>query len=252
MTATGSVRGAAHAHRGAPNEDAADTTDDGVLAIAVADGHGTDQCPRAVTGAAFAVNAVLATGRAIAHGADPAQLADDLTRRWDDAVHADLSTTPPSTQEAALGPPRRLYGTTALGAALLPDDTLVLCQLGDGDVVVGLTGGELLRPFPPIDLQVPGRTNSLAQVAAAAHVRTHTIPDAAARVDLVLLATDGLSDAYAEPDWHEEVVADLRARLRGTDPAGLASAITGWCQAPAAIGGDDTTIALLAAADLFG
>lgn len=251
MAATGSVRGAAHVHRGAPNEDAAGTTDDGVLALAVADGHGTDHCPRAATGATFAVDAVLAADRAIARGADPAQLADDLTRRWDDAVDADLSRTPPSEQEAALGPPRRLYGATALGAALLPDDRLVLCQLGDGDVVVGLTGGELLRPFPPIDLQAPHQTHSLAQVAAAAYVRTHTIPDAATCIDLVLLATDGLSVAYAEPDWHEEVVADLRDRLRGTDPAELAAAITGWCREPAAVGGDDTTIALLAATDLF-
>src|SRR5436853_7834800 len=105
----GSVRGSSHVAGDRPNEDAWAMTPPGaVAAVAVADGHGSERCPRAGAGAALAVNlAVECLSRAAADAENPSALevqlrtvtGPDLIARWRKLVLADVAERPFAPEE---------------------------------------------------------------------------------------------------------------------------------------------------------
>ena len=115
------VRGVSHVQSGKPCQDAVDWWEqEGVAALVVADGHGSDRSPRSDVGAAFAVDVALnalrslhansdlalANLRALKHLADE-QLPRLLVRDWRDRVlahhAATVATTPTTLPEGAEG-----------------------------------------------------------------------------------------------------------------------------------------------------
>lgn len=249
IAGTGSVRGAHHEHRGAPNEDHARARiGDSGVAVAVADGHGAPQYRRAERGSRLATRAaleVLGDAAAASDGPDREQLPAALVGRWRQLVADDLEHDPPDPAEVGRHPPRSLYGTTVLAAAQAPDG-LLLAQLGDGDILLGRCDEPTIhRPIPAVEYAFPGATDSLVQDDATDHVRVALVPPDRFDPEVVLLATDGLDAARPGRDWHAGVMAETCQRLREVAADELDGAVGAWCRKPAQVGGDDTTMALL-------
>jgi len=247
IVAGASVRGARHVNLGEPNEDSVRVGLDHGRAIAlVADGHGSAKCGRADIGSALAVKVgfeVLAEEPRL----ELDRLPQEITTRWQAAVAMHLAEHPPTADEAegAPHPHYLLYGTTLLGV-MIDGPLLRLVQIGDGDVLLGRSGQEhARRPIPPLEVNRPGETDSLCQHDAADRMSVIEYDLTDGQVDVVLLASDGLDTAFADPTWHDETMADVLRRVQGLDAGELEAEIAGWCGPPAEVGGDDTTIALI-------
>src|SRR5262249_23594034 len=110
-----SWRGAAHIESGKENQDAIQyvTNDDGLVALAVADGHGSGMCFRSQVGSRLAVQAAVRCLCEFAetHHADEqattiadrarTHLVSELTDSWRTAVSAHLAETPFSPDDVA-------------------------------------------------------------------------------------------------------------------------------------------------------
>lgn len=245
--AAASARGARHVRRDEPSEDSFKVGIDTGRAIAlVADGHGSERCTRADIGARLAVDVGFASlAESTSQNLDqlPAQIVD----RWRSRVDDHLQANPPSPQEAegAPAPHYLLYGTTLLGA-VIDSSALRIVQFGDGDALLGHRGTtRARRPIPPKEVDRPHETDSLSQDDAADRAYVIEYDLEAISADVVMLASDGLDTAFAEPEWHDETMADVLARVEGLAARELEDVIASWCKPPAEVGGDDTTIALL-------
>ena len=253
ITTSAGVRGARHERRGEPMEDASGTRQDpSIAAIAVADGHGSDRCPRAARGAELAVEVALDLLVDSAFWSAEG-LAGELVDRWRAAVTDDLELDPmPGSQ--LFGDDEMLpflwYGTTLIAAAGRTG-TLRLMQIGDGDVLLGHRGHDVHRPIPPRGPLPPAQTESLCQPDADERVVVVDHDLETARFDACLIATDGLDCAFADEKWHGATMGDLLDRLSGMAPNDLPAAVERWCRAPAESGGDDTSMAVLVDAGLL-
>jgi hypothetical protein len=237
---TASSRGSAH-RPAQPNQDAAGAAvlPGGGLVATVADGHGGTAHARSEVGARLAVRSALA----VVEAGQDTELVDLFPRvvgRWRRAVLAHLATHPaPDAHD-----PYRLYGSTLL-VAVLREGRLELAQLGDGDVVVRW-GSTVVRPVPGDARLVADVTTSLCLPTAEADVRLAVLDaEGADRPDLVLLATDGLGKSFADPGWWTTTATDYAALLDRLGPEVFRDRLSGWLDDSAAVGGDDTTVALL-------
>jgi hypothetical protein len=258
----GTATGSAHRRRHRPCEDAAGALTTGHwTAVAVADGHGSARCPRAARGAALAVEALTRVLAGLPDGgldevlAQAGQVPSRLHRAWRELVLAEVASAPLSADElratgggdddAAL----LAHGTTVLGAAA-SQRWLVLFQIGDGDILVGRAASPSAgRPVIPVARDDSRLTDSLCQSDAARRARLAVVDLDESPVDVVLVSTDGFGAAFAEPDWHDETARQLVAAAREMGDAALAEAVSGWCDPPARVGGDDVALGVLVARD---
>ena len=221
---------------------------------AVSDGHGGRRYVRSATGSRLAVDVALdVLARAAAEAPDPARLLHDavptIVSTWRDRVRQHAGTHPFTSDEVdtagvALDPdPETAYGATLL-ITLAGRDALTFAQLGDGDIVVRCGTG-VRRPMPEDARLVAGSTTSLCLPTAVADFRFGSI-GAADRPDLVLLASDGYGNAFADPRWHEAVVSDLGQQLDDAGAAEVGRRLPNWLTESALVGGDDVTVVLLA------
>ncbi len=238
---------ARHERRDEPNEDAVGTrTTDSMTAVAVADGHGSERCDRAARGAALAVSIVL--DLLVTQPAVPAEaFGRRLHADWREAVDADLRHDP--IQDPGGGTTRHerylRYGTTIVAAAA-GATRLRIVQLGDGDALLARAGsGWTGRPIEKRPGVQPWETASLCQDNAGDETVIVDLDLTNDPVDVCLLATDGLDATFADPEWHDATMHDLVGRLARLRPDDLDTAVREWCVPPAAVGGDDTSIALL-------
>jgi serine/threonine protein phosphatase PrpC len=254
---TASARGALHDRRGLPNQDAVTSAEVGAAVVAaVADGHGGDRYVRSDVGAQLAVDvACAAVARAIDGQPDVAldrvldALPTFVVDRWTALVRDDLASRPfdDAERERAGAPldddPVVAYGATLLVAIATAEGIGVL-QLGDGDVVVGTAGGNMLVPVPSDDRLVAGQTTSLCLPTAIDDFRRAIVPDSV-RPDFVLLASDGYGNSFADAGWREQVTADLRQRLARDGADVVQGDLPRWLTDSARAAGDDTTVAVL-------
>jgi serine/threonine protein phosphatase PrpC len=222
-----SVRGAHHARTARPNQDAiawrGPTADEPWLVMAVADGHGAPRYLRSHRGAKLAVQfAVELASDFCALHANPGDLAAlgdlaaeqlprTLVRAWQDAVRQELQDKPFTPDEEAAwqrhtGPrsspvdPMRAYGATVLAALLAPQYAMFL-QLGDGDILIVDPGGDVSRPPLSTDPRlVANQTTSLCSPNAWKDVRIYFQPLLGRMPALIMLATDGYKNSFADED----------------------------------------------------
>jgi len=100
-------------------------------------------------------------------------------------------------------------------------------------------------PLPTDPSSVAGTTSTLMQPDAAAVSRTRVLDLTSVPVDLVLLATDGYGNAFADPDWAGRVGRDVREQVHADGPASVRGRIGAWVTDAATVGGDDASLALL-------
>ncbi|MDW8363120.1 MAG: PP2C family serine/threonine-protein phosphatase [Myxococcales bacterium] len=214
MLVQGRVRGARHVREGKPCQDAirARRSDD-VVALALADGHGTSA--RGDVGAALAVD--VATAKLIefadklGRGSPPERvqafaehpLRVHIVREWVERVrgHAGAHLTD-------LQP----YGTTLLFALASPEYLLV-GQLGDGDILVVDERGRVSRPIAPDPNCFGDDTASLCQQEASFALRVRADPPPRGEL-LLLLSTDGYSKSYSTDEIFEAIGPDYLDLMR--------------------------------------
>jgi Protein phosphatase 2C len=261
------ARGAAHRLDGRPLQDAAGfatyaADEPPWLAVVVADGHGGYPHFRSARGSELAVEAGLrlapetATGLAAGRPGRDISLAartdlvPGLIGYWRRAVEQDLSKHPWTGREQRMllpdGDITVPYGSTLL-LALLAAPWLLLCQIGDGEVVMVGADGNASLPVPTDPWLDGYSTTSLCQPDAAGSFRLALVDLAASQAAAVLLATDGFGNAQAADPWYQPVGGDLvrLARERGIDWLGEQLPLWAARCASAEGSGDDTTVALL-------
>lgn len=259
-----SAIGADHVRAGMLNQDAIAATKfefpdaPGLLAFAVADGHGHARHFRSDRGSKLGVKAAVSAARSWAQNlpasapvsqAAVSQLVADVVSTWRELVAADLARDPLSEAQLATvmpGDPAEIpYGATLLLGVLWPD-AAVLAQIGDGDMLLILPDGRHLTPIPTDNRLDGTQTTSLCQPDAVAAFRVALVNLARTQVFAVFAATDGYGNAQAEIDWHEGVAADLVRMGSEYGLEWIGGQLSSWAALCASShgSGDDSTVAL--------
>lgn len=212
VAAAASARGAAHVRRGLPNQDAVVLMPlpDG-YAIALADGHGGARYHNSASGARLASEVAalaLANADKLDENALPA-LAGEIVADWCRSVLADAENTAGGDEDAwidTLHDQIVSYGTTLIAARLAPE-RLTFLQIGDGDILVGLDDGRIVRPLADDTGLAGEQTHSLCETDALSHFRMATFPANAwgAQAAAVLMATDGIAKSYRDEKAFQHV-----------------------------------------------
>ncbi len=255
--------GSVHVRDELPLQDSVLTWTDGAQAVAaVADGHGHKAHFRSDTGSALAVVcAVEELRRVVVDLTDPETAGDIVTEAaagivdsWATKVRHHIEANPfdlgDERQAAMVDDQLRPYGTTLLAAAV-SGDLLVVLQIGDGDAVLVTDQGEALRAVPD-DPQLDGmHTSSLCEPDPLRALRTAVIDTRVEDVALAFLCTDGFGTSRVDADgwWRQtgEQLVDF-GRARGLD--WIREQLPSWLEEPAQIGGDDTSMVIIARSNL--
>ncbi|WP_428424630.1 PP2C family serine/threonine-protein phosphatase [Methylibium sp.] len=270
-----SVRGAAHLRDGLPNQDSAavwpqEGQDALPMIVAIADGHGGARHFRSAVGAAIAVEVTVRALRELAPEIDAAapqaraalvsnRLADRVVGAWSAAVAAHLLSHPVSADEwravearegnaarqSVEADPVVAYGATLL-AAMVTAESLVLAQLGDGDILAVVPDGRTVRPVASDERLVGNLTTSLCLPTARADLRTSVVPAADVPFELLLLSTDGYANSFRSDADFLLVGRDFLEIVRAQGLAGLHDELEQILSHASENGsGDDITLGLL-------
>jgi hypothetical protein len=280
-----SVRGATHERAGTRNQDAiAWSPASGFgppLILALADGHGSARYVRSHIGARFAVEVALevlgtfpeelntpdnrsdqtALQRLVREIRD--QLPQRLVRRWQQKVLQHWDVQPLTTDEMQHierqrgtavrqemeRAPLRAYGATLLTVAVLPTALLYL-QLGDGDILTVSPSGQVARPLPHDERLIGNETTSLCSRDAwhDVRLRLQLLDDQSLNQlpALILAATDGYSNSFADEAGFMQVGSDLLDLARIESMDSVQSSLETWLTEASQMGsGDDITLGII-------
>jgi serine/threonine protein phosphatase PrpC len=251
--------GASHRKNGRPCEDAfalwsASSGAIPCLAFALADGHGDPRHDQSCTGAALAVESaveeLVSFHRMHLHDTPQhalrAEFRADFPRRvsrhWREMVTADAGRriTVPEAEDS--GNLFSRYGSTLIAASVIAD-TILIGQIGDGDVI-------LVRPDGSVEIPIPGdrslmgmETRSLSSRDAHLLWRTATLDRGNGGV--LIAATDGVSDSFDGSEG-PEFMKFIRSMVSRIDQYGIenvAGAMSSWLDRYSELAsGDDMTL----------
>ena len=226
------------------------------IALAVADGHGDPRHDRSRTGSALAVFSAVEE-LVVFHrnylGDETclsirnefrADFARRLSRRWREAVRADAERqggTPEDIPDR-VGPVYSRYGSTLI-SALVVGDSILVGQIGDGDIVLARPDGTLEFPIPPDTSLLGTETRSLASKDAHLLFRTATLDRGNGGV--LIVATDGVSDSFDGSDGVEfkKFIRSLVARIHEFGIENVAGSMKTWLDRYSELAsGDDMTL----------
>ncbi|WP_188111412.1 PP2C family serine/threonine-protein phosphatase [Nocardioides antri] len=255
--------GSVHVRDDLPLQDAVLTWSDGSQAVAaVADGHGHKAHFRSDIGSGLAVvSAVEELRRVVGTLSDPEEAGDTVTTAaaaivdsWVTKVRHHIEANPYDVHDereaAAVHDPLRPYGTTLLAAAV-SGDLLVVLQIGDGDAVLVSDQGEAMRPLPE-DPDLDGlHTSSLCEPQPLRALRTAVIDTRVEDVALAFLCTDGFGTSRVDAEgWWRQTGEQLVEFGRNRGLEWMREQLPQWLEEPAQIGGDDTSMVIIARSDL--
>jgi hypothetical protein len=244
------ARGALHEQTGLPNQDSHKiaSTDQGLVILAAADGHGDRRCVRADVGSHLAVGVAVdcaqrhIEGTGSEHRSDPG-LVLAITDAWNAAVDEHFGrhgwTDAERSAVSSTADHRAAYGSTLL-LAVLADSQLTAVQIGDGDILAISEDGTMRRPLAEADQLVAGETWSIASPDAADRALTTAIPLDGLR--MILVATDGYANSFASDDWDTTIGTDYLQLVDDLGAGWVASSLPAWVEASAQVAGDDVTV----------
>jgi serine/threonine protein phosphatase PrpC len=258
-------RGASHVTDETPLQDAAGYFGDPLVrsapvVLAVADGHGDRRHFRSAIGSDIAVAVAgdvgLQFGGALRQSSNEAEvqtlveaeIIPALSNRWREAVAKDAAQDPVALVEPGEAD-RNLtiaYGCTML-VAILSHPWLILCQIGDGDIVFVSREGPITRPVPDDPRLVGHQTTSLCQVDAINSFRSAVIDMRTDPPSAIFMATDGFANAQADQQWYRLLGQDLVRYARDNGVEWMREHLPRWAAlcASGRGSGDDTSIVLL-------
>lgn len=263
-----SIRGASHTRAGRPNQDAiawhAPTAPHEPAVLAVADGHGSAAYVRSQNGAKLAVQIAVDLLCAFAHlhaqttnltavkRLATERLPRDLVLAWRAAVEAHLAAHPFTDAERALwtartaSDPYVAYGATLI-TVVATSAYILFLQLGDGDILLVDHAQNVVRPPIPHDPRLLGnQTTSLCGQSAWRDVRTVFQPITTEAPALILLATDGYANSFADEAGFFAAAADVESALAAEGERAVEKNLPKWLRQTSSLGsGDDITLGLL-------
>jgi serine/threonine protein phosphatase PrpC len=226
------------------------------IAVAVADGHGDPRHDQSHIGAAFAVQSAIdelvSFHRMHLHDSPPNLIRSEfradfprrISRRWRESVTGDAvqrGLTDRVTEEMAAGIFTR-YGSTLI-AASISGDTILIGQIGDGDIVLVRPDGIVECPIPGDTTLMGSETRSLSSRDAHLLWRTATLDRGDGGV--LIAATDGVSDSFDGSDGPEfmKFIQSLVSRIGQYGVENVAEAMSSWLDRYSEIAsGDDMTL----------
>ena len=280
-----SVRGTSHVRKQIPNQDAVvfDVADNGTMPVfvAVSDGHGSDRCFRSDIGARLAVTTALKECRACLeglNGASRSEVKDTIQRRflgqlvraWRRCVleHADehaFTDAEVATAQVNLSLPvayglseeqtLHAYGATLL-VVMLTEKFALYLQLGDGEMLVvhetpdqhnpSKLFVEVSRPLPRDESLIANETTSLCRDDAERRFRVRLQVFDGELPALILICTDGYSNAFESASGFEQVGGDLLRALREQGVDAVSESFADELENASRVGsGDDVTVAII-------
>jgi serine/threonine protein phosphatase PrpC len=236
-------RGALHHVNDIPCQDAyaVDTktvADKTCLALAVADGHGDVKHDLSEHGAKIAVK--LAVKELIAFfehfycQENSLSLLNNnfrqhfprhIGRLWRKAVLQDAAERSPPEPSDDIYKLTRRYGTTLLVTLVLPD-RLLLGQIGDGEILRLYSNGLVKRPFVQDTNLVGNFTYSISSPQAYQFWQTATVAREAG--ETLLLATDGLTNAFVDDAQFDIFARSILTRISEFGIESVESALDHW------------------------
>ncbi len=269
------VRGASHIRADMPNQDAitwlpASGAGQRMI-LAVSDGHGSAKSFRSHLGSTRAVEAAAWVLQDLLDGQpDPTNfsaikrtaeehLPREILREWVTAVEQHLQETPFTRQELALlaeknnpsavqlveANPLLAYGATVL-VVLATEQFILYLQLGDGDILTVSESGEVQRPLPEDSRLFANQTTSLCVPNAWRDFRVRLQPVLDVPPALIILATDGYANSFANEEDFVKVASDTWEIMRAEGLEAVNENLEGWLtEATQAGSGDDITLGLL-------
>lgn len=261
-----SVQGASHKRAQVECQDSFEILEleDGAVAIAVADGHGSRECPYSKSGSSIAVNVFcrqMAELYAV-YRADLQKLLTYLNREGEtkiaqiiDAewkrrvlnVHKKqkrkflLNASGEKDKEAIY----KQYGTTLVGVLLTPGFVFAL-QIGDGDIMC--VDKEKTGALLAADKILGTETHSLSKmdawkqaVSVVARRETAIKPPA-----LLMLSTDGFSNSYKNEQEFEKTCMEYFRTVEQYGPDAIKQNLKNWLTETSEQGcGDDITLIMI-------
>ena len=255
-------RGTSHRRDGRPCQDAhaiwsSSFMGEPILVVAVADGHGGGRHDLSHCGAALAVQAAVSevvtslpvpgnvgAWRPVAGSGDE-EFQNRVTARWKGYVLADAGRRPGLSADEGDGQDlTSRYGSTLL-IALIDGSECWVGQIGDGDILLVRPDGGIEAPIPKDETLLGTVTYSLSSRDSPALWRTARFP--VGKGGLLLMATDGLSDSFENPEAEFQVFArSLSERVTSFGIEKVGSALPGWLDGYSLNGsGDDMTLVLV-------
>lgn len=237
-----SRRGASHCRNNTPCQDAyaletQTIGDKTAIALAVADGHGDAQHDLSEHGAKIAVRLAVQelmeffqhfyceeNSLSLLNRNFKQNFPRHIGRRWRQTIWQDAAKRVSSfsvKDEKTL----KRYGTTLLAALILPD-CLLLGQIGDGDILRVFPNGKIEEPFNNPTELITNYTDSLCSEAAEKLWKTATLQRL--KEESLLLATDGLSNAFIEKSQFHTFANSLFARINEFGIESVEAALPHW------------------------
>lgn len=263
-----SVKGASHKRSGMPLQDSCliQEISDNIAILAVADGHGSEKCPRSKSGSQIAVNTFIEVMKKYLLGygqheegltslatflnrEGDMRFAQDICEEWQKRIRASFNK---NKDDSCLNDDKtvdwekayKLYGTTLLG--MLITKGYVFCfQIGDGDIT--LIDNEGVSTVVETEKMLGVETHSLSKIDAWKHSSTML-----RRRDmdentpyLYMLTTDGFANSYPSDEGFADACKGYfdSIKTNGFDP--VRAAMPKWLEETSELGcGDDITAVL--------
>ncbi|MFC1743301.1 PP2C family serine/threonine-protein phosphatase [Candidatus Riflebacteria bacterium] len=272
-----SVRGFRHIKHGVPNQDSIlchpENLQGPPLCLALADGHGSSKCFRSERGARIATEIACQCLLDFYERMQAGPLnglrnkfASRVAEKWRDRVREDMEKDRAAFERELdslaqqKGADCRLllkqnpfisYGTTLL-AALLSENSLFFWQLGDGDILLVNSSGEVKRAIEKDSRLLGNETSSLCQRDCATEFRTSMYELQKAKTVLVLLCSDGYANSFKSEQDFLQIGTDYYSTLKDEGVAELSANLEQWLAETSREGsGDDISLGLIFAEDYF-
>ena len=272
-----SVRGASHLRSDMPNQDAIhyipETGSGSVVAMAVADGHGSAKSFRSDVGARIAVQVCIQvlneSWENIVRNGHPNltaikrdgedRLPKLISRLWRQRVDEHCAANPFSADELRKMKNDKAvteyinenkvnyqaYGATLLSALIT--ETFMLClQLGDGDILLVSPDFSVSRAVPKDPALIANETTSLCMPSPEREFRVVFLNLASSRPALVMMSTDGYSNSFSNDEGYLKAASDILAIAHEEGIESIRKQAPAWLEDASKKGsGDDITLGLI-------
>lgn len=260
-----SVKGATHLRNGMPLQDSykIEKVSDDVLIISVADGHGSEKCPRSKNGSQIAVNVFCKVMKEYwqKYEEQPESLITWLNREgdlrfaqgvceeWQRRVRKsfnDSKSEKPLDEDGKTNWKEvyKLYGTTLLGLMITPAYIFAF-QLGDGDIQLINQNG--VSSVVEVEKILGTETHSISKIdawrKAISVVRRREISEGLPY--MYMLSTDGFANSYLTEEDFAKTCREYLEMIREHGFQEVCSNLKNWLSETSELGcGDDITVVM--------
>lgn len=260
----GIVKGAAHQRNGLPCQDSKKIVEisEDVVIIAVADGHGSEKCPRSDRGAMIAVNVFCEVIKNYLQSYEQdtslitflnregdMRFAQDICEEWQARVKQSYYK---NKAEGVLDKDGNikwpavysLYGTTLLGV-LITETFVFSFQIGDGDinVVTENNVSALVEPEKFLGTETHSLSKPDAWRKAVASVRRRDGENGESC--MYLLSTDGFANSYTSNEEFQKTCKDYFMMLQEHGAEVVQNHLKKWLTETSELGcGDDIAVVM--------